>query len=129
MRLYVVRHAKSAPGDPDDLRPLTEEGRQQARELARRLASLPEPPVLVLTSPLLRARETAAAIARATRAELRVDERLAPGATAPGVREAVAGERGPVVAVAHQPDCSHIASAVSGFDPGFPPAGMAELEL
>ena len=129
MRLYVVRHAKSAPGDPDDLRPLTEEGREQARGLARRLAALPEPPVLVLTSPLLRARETAAAIARATGAELRVDDRLAPGATAGGVRDAVARERGPVVTVGHQPDCSQIASELSGRDPGFPPAGVAELEL
>ena len=38
MRLILVRHAKAAPGDPDALRPLTADGRTQARELAERLA-------------------------------------------------------------------------------------------
>ena len=33
MRLYLVRHAQAAPGEPDDLRPLTPEGRDQARAL------------------------------------------------------------------------------------------------
>ena len=63
MRLFLVRHAEAAPGDPDDLRPLTPGGRDTARELATRLAV--EEPEAVLTSPLLRARETAAAIADA----------------------------------------------------------------
>jgi phosphohistidine phosphatase SixA len=34
-----------------------------------------------------------------------------------------------VAAVCHQPDCSDIALAVSGSDPGFPPAGMVALTL
>ena len=36
MRLFVVRHAEAAPGEPDDLRTLTAHGKQQARELGRR---------------------------------------------------------------------------------------------
>ena len=36
---------------------------------------------------------------------------------------------GPVATVGHQPDCSEIALALIGRDPGFPVAGMAELEL
>lgn len=130
MRLYLVRHAEAARGEPDELRPLTRAGREQARALGERLAAIDPRPAVVLTSPLLRARETAAAIARATGAELRVDERLAPGATAASLAEAVSGAPEPVVAVVHQPDCSEIAVAVSGGpDPGFPPAGMAVLEL
>lgn len=35
----------------------------------------------------------------------------------------------PVVAVCHQPDCSEIALALTGRDPGFPPGGVAELTL
>jgi len=127
MRLYLVRHAKSDPGSPDELRPLNAKGRKQARELAEGLAGAQ--PSLVLTSPLVRAYETAAAIATATGAELRVDERLRPGATAAGLLEAVASEDGPVVAVGHQPDCSEIAVELTGADPGFKPAGMLELEL
>ena len=127
VRLFLVRHAHADPGEPDELRPLSEQGRVQARALAVRLAAA-EPDV-VLSSPLLRARETAAAIARGTGAELRVDERLSPGATAASLRAAVAGAAATVVAVGHQPDCSEIALELTGRDPGFAPAGVAELDL
>ena len=128
MRLILVRHAHASPGTPDDLRTLSAEGREQARELADRLAA--ETPEIVLSSPLLRARETADAIARAAGAPLRVDERLAPGATADTVLEAAVDAGGTVVAVGHQPDCSEIAMELGGGpNPGFPPAGFVELEL
>jgi phosphohistidine phosphatase SixA len=130
VRLYLVRHAESAPGHPDELRTLTAHGRVQAGELGARLAAAPEPPAVVLSSPLLRARETAAAIARATGANLRLDERLAPGMTLASLRAAAwASAATTAVAVAHQPDCSTVALELTGRDPGFPPAGLAELEL
>jgi phosphohistidine phosphatase SixA len=132
MRVFLIRHAKADPGEPDEpdeLRPLTESGREQARELAARLSRHATPPAIVLTSPLLRARQTAEPIARATGAEVRIDQRLAPGASATLLREAMEGLDGPVAAVGHQPDCSEIAFALSGRDPGFPAAGMLELEL
>ena len=76
----------------------------------------------VLSSPLLRARETAEAIARAAGLEAEPDERLAPGADADDLREAVAGRGDTVVAVGHQPDCSEIVLALTGervpFEPG-----------
>ena len=128
MRLFLVRHAEAAPGHPDELRPLTAAGREQARALGERLAA--EQPDLVLSSPLLRARETAAAIARATGAELRIDERLAPGATLVGLLAAADGLPEPLVAVGHQPDCGEIAAELTGgAPPAYPPAGLAELEL
>lgn len=127
--VYLCRHAKAAPGDPDELRELTGKGRTQARALAERLAELPEPPVLVLTSPLVRARQTAEEVAGATGASLRVEPRLAPGATVGALRAAVSGEAGPVATVGHQPDCSEIALALTGADPGFAPGAMAELRL
>ena len=129
MLVYVCRHAKAADGEPDELRELTEKGVRQARELAERLAALPEPPVLVLTSPLVRARQTAEEVARATGAPLLVEPRLAPGATVEDLRAAVASEPGPVATVGHQPDCSEIAYAVSGADPGFSPGAMAAFEV
>jgi phosphohistidine phosphatase len=125
--LILVRHAHADPGDPDELRPLSPRGRDEARALGERLAA--DAPELVLTSPLLRARETAAAIARAAGAELRVEERLAPGATADDVVEATAGAAGAVVAVGHQPDCSEIAFALGGSAVDFPPAGAIAIEL
>jgi phosphohistidine phosphatase SixA len=127
VRLFLVRHAHSDPGDPDELRPLSARGREQARDLAERLTGVE--PSLVVASPLLRARETASAIAKATRAELRVDDRLAPGADAEGVLDAIAGADGPVVAVGHQPDCSEIAAALGAGERDFPTAGVVEVDL
>ena len=130
MQLYLVRHADSTPGDPDELRPLSDEGREQARELGERMRDDGVVPDLVLTSPLLRARETGDALARATGATSEADERLAPGATAETLREAISGRGEQVVVVGHQPDCGRIAATLSGGEePRFPPAGMAVIEL
>ena len=130
MQLYLVRHADATPGDPDELRPLSDEGREQARELGERMRDDGVLPDVVLTSPLLRARETGDALARATGAISEADERLAPGATAETLREAISGRGEHVVVVGHQPDCGRIAATLSGEEePRFPPAGMAVIEL
>ena len=129
MRLYLCRHAEATSGEPDELRELTPLGVQQAQELGERLAALGDPPQLVLTSPLRRARQTAAEIERALGVPVRIGEELAPGATIDTLMRAIDGEQGPVAVVGHQPDCSEIAYAVIGRDPGFPVAGMVVLEL
>ena len=127
MRLFLVRHAEAAPGDPDELRPLTKAGREAARELGTTLAE--EEPQAVVSSPLLRARETAGAIADAAGLEPETDDRLAPGATADDLRSAVAGRGDTVVAVGHQPDCSEIVFALTGREVRFPAGGFHELTL
>jgi phosphohistidine phosphatase SixA len=129
MHVFLVRHAHSDPGDPDELRPLSARGRGEARALAERLAGHATPPRIVISSPLLRARETAEAISEATSAELRIDERLAPGATLELLRESLEGAGEPVAIVGHQPDCSEIAIALTGSDPGFPTGGVVEVDL
>lgn len=130
MQLYLVRHAEASPGNPDELRPLTEEGREQARELGERLKADGVAPAVVLTSPLLRARETGEALARATGSRSEADDRLAPGATAETVRDAVEGRGDQVVVVGHQPDCGRITAALrGGEEPPFPAGGMVVLEL
>lgn len=127
MRLFVVRHAEAAPGEPDELRPLTEAGRAAARALAAQLAA--EDVQLVLSSPLQRARETAGEIARTTRAPLEVDDRLAPGATPEGLRAIAEGRGDTVVAVGHQPDCGEVVFAFTGRIERFEPATFVEVEL
>jgi phosphohistidine phosphatase len=130
MRVYLVRHAEAEPGEPDELRTLTPHGRRQAQELAKRFARRGILPEVVLSSPLLRARQTADAIAAGTGVAAEPDERLAPGATADDLRAAVAGRGDIVVVVGHQPDCGQIAAAISGGPtPEFPAAGVRELAL
>ena len=127
MRLVIVRHAEAAPGEPDDLRPLTSAGREQARTLGRRLREQGIDLPAVVSSPLLRARETAAALGLG---DPDVDERLAPGATPADIRDAAAGRGETVVVVGHQPDCGHAVAVLSGGpEPAFPPCGHVLLEL
>ena len=127
MRLVLIRHAEAAPGDPDELRALTPAGQQQARLLGERLRADGVVADAVLTSPLLRARETAAALGFGEPEPL---DELGPGATADGVREAIAGRGDTVVVVGHQPDCSVVTAALrGGAEPAFPPAGVQIIEL
>ena len=127
MRLFLIRHAEAERGEPDELRRLTLEGRDAARRLGEDLSG--EGIELVLASPLLRARETAELIAKGCGAEVDVDDRLAPGAGLAEVRAAVEGRGEAVAVVGHQPDCSNVAVALTGRDPGFPAAGLARLDL
>ena len=127
MQLVIVRHAEAAPGEPDDLRPLTSAGREQARTLGKRLRAQGIDPDAVVSSPLLRARETAAALGLG---DPDVDERLAPGATPADIRDTAAGRGETVVVVGHQPDCGHAVAVLSGGpEPAFPPCGHVLLEL
>jgi phosphohistidine phosphatase len=130
MRLLLIRHADALPGEPDDLRTLSPAGREAARELGERLAGEGVQPSAILTSPLLRARETGEALADALGCEAEPSEAIAPGATAESVRSAVAGRGEIVIVVAHQPDCGRIAAELGdGTEPAFPPAGLVELRL
>lgn len=130
MQLYLVRHAEAAGGEPDELRALTPAGREQARSLGARFRESGVRPDAILTSPLLRARETGTLIGRELGLDSATDERLAPGATAETVANVVAGLGEVVVLVGHQPDCSRIAAALSGGpEPDFPPAGSFAVAL
>jgi len=130
VRLYLVRHAEAAAGGGQRAQLIGLTGRRQARELGARLAAEGAAGAAVITSPLLRARETGEEIARALGTEPHPDERLAPGATASGIREAVEEHGDAAVAVAHQPDCGRIAAELTGGpEPRFPTAGMVVIEL
>lgn len=79
--LYVVRHGQTAwnvegrlQGTADQ--PLNEAGREQAKRCARLLADAISGPVTIVSSPLSRACDTAAAIAGALGAAVELDERL-----------------------------------------------------
>jgi phosphohistidine phosphatase len=127
MRLVIVRHAEAAPGKPDEFRTLTPGGREQARTLGRRLRELGLEPDAIVSSPLLRARETASALGLGTP---EVDERLAPGASPGNVRDAALGRGETVLVIGHQPDCGRAVAALAGGpEPAFPPCGHVVVEL
>jgi phosphohistidine phosphatase len=112
MDLLLWRHADAADGTPDLARPLTERGHGQARAIAKWLQKRLPAGIRVLTSPAVRARETAAALGL----PLEVMDQLAPDA-APSALIAAAGwpdaERA-VLIVGHQPTLGETAAALLG---------------
>jgi phosphohistidine phosphatase len=76
MKLYLVRHAiaeDAAEYEDDSLRPLTEKGREKMKKIAAALRELGVAPDLIVSSPYLRASQTAAILAK----ELKYKEELA----------------------------------------------------
>ena len=126
MRLVLIRHAEAAPGDPDELRTLTPEGHDRARRLGDKLRADGLWPNAVLSSPLLRARETASDLGFGAPEP---HDALAPGATVEEVRGAVEGRGDTVIAVGHQPDCSEIVLELTGRDVRFKPGSFHEVAL
>jgi phosphohistidine phosphatase len=130
LRLFLIRHADAESGEPDESRRLSPEGREQARALGKRLADEGVRPDAVLTSPLLRARQTGDALAEALACTSEPSDALAPGASAATVQSAIEGRGETVIVIGHQPDCGQIAAELGdGTEPRFPPAGMVELHL
>lgn len=76
MKLYLVRHAiaeDAADYEDDSLRPLTEKGREKMKRIASALAGLGVAPDLIVSSPYVRASQTASVLAK----ELNYKEELA----------------------------------------------------
>lgn len=67
MRLSLLRHAQAddpVSNQPDWDRPLTKRGQLDAKEMARRMKVAKHTPDLILSSPAIRARQTAEAFAK-----------------------------------------------------------------
>jgi phosphohistidine phosphatase len=113
VRVHLLRHAHAGDafewiGD-DDLRPLTRKGRRQAERLGAFLEAHAVRPDVIITSPLVRARQTAEIVAEALGMTVKTDRRLGAGF---GKRElwALLDESGAreVLLVGHDPDFSSL---------------------
>lgn len=129
-RVYLVRHAKAEPHAGDDAaRRLTSEGRER---FARHLGALRGRLAIarVVTSPFVRARQTAELLARATGAALEEDPRLGSGASEGDelldlVREAAPG----TAFVGHNPELAAAVARAAGRDVEVKPGAVAELAV
>jgi phosphohistidine phosphatase len=75
--LWLLRHADAADGPPDDERPLTERGVMQAQDAGHAMAALGVTIDSCLSSPKLRAMQTAQLVCASLGVEVTVDSRLA----------------------------------------------------
>lgn len=79
MNLYLIRHGESESGDkPDEERALTPAGLEQATAMARRVTGFPDPPTVLFSSPLLRARQTAEPFGQGWNLSIQTAEWLRP---------------------------------------------------
>src|SRR5438874_12508273 len=124
MQLYLVRHGIAVDGGeamPDGSRGLTDKGRRRFHRTARAFGKLGHKLDLILTSPLVRAVQTAEILAGATKhGEVAVLEELDPKFDVATLRTAVAKrarKSGAVALVGHEPQLSLALAALSGVSP------------
>lgn len=116
MRVLFIRHGaaadKAMSGGSDLERHLTDEGREEARDMFKALATLYREPNLVISSAAVRARETAEIFSSCFgNAKLAESKLLNPGCAFKEFRKLVSelsGKADFIVIVGHEPDFSHI---------------------
>jgi phosphohistidine phosphatase len=124
--LWLLRHGDAADGSPDAERPLTEKGTRQARNAGRALARLGVTVDACLTSPKVRAAQTARVACEALGIEPQLEPKLSGG---PFDAEALAAGLGDnVLLVGHDPDFSMAVHALTGAQVRMKKGGLAGIE-
>ena len=122
VQLYLIRHGVAAErGDayPDDSkRPLTAEGISRLRKQAKALDALGVTFDVIISSPLVRTRQTADIVAEALKAKPAVvlSDALAPAGTPEAVIQELArhSKQGAVALVGHEPNLGELAARLIG---------------
>jgi phosphohistidine phosphatase len=131
IRVYLVRHgdADKAAAGGDAARCLTAEGRERfealAAELKGQLAL-----ARVLSSPLVRARETAEILSRVTGVPAEIEGELAPGRSSGRAILALArGWDAGAALVGHNPEMAEAIAIAAGRGVGVPAGSIAAVDL
>jgi phosphohistidine phosphatase len=121
MRLFFLRHGIAEPGHSglrDFDRQLTAEGRAELEDVARGMRRLKVRPDPLLSSPLVRARQTAEAVAPLLGATVEIADELRSGASFEAFQQLARryGAAESLMFVGHEPDFSETAAALIGAD-------------
>ena len=133
MIVYLLRHGDAEPASEavaEFDRKLTDKGVKQSKRVGKALARLELRPNAIITSPLVRARQTAELVADALGLEVAEDERLECGARWQDLQQVVE-DRAPgeaVMFVGHEPDFSEIVRVLTGGEIDVKKAGVACVE-
>jgi phosphohistidine phosphatase len=122
MDLFLIRHADAVPfsefSGPDEDRFLTERGHREARHLGELFKAKGFLPTTIVTSPLLRARETGQEFASAlgfSSSQIQISKQLAPGGKLRKLAKLLNQLQSPAVAlVGHMPDLSELTGWLIG---------------
>jgi phosphohistidine phosphatase len=119
MRLSIMRHGPAedhAASGRDFDRALTASGRDRVRDVAKALVEADEHPLVLLSSSLVRALQTAEIVANVAKVSaVETRKELAPGGDLMAlVREVVAAGTKRVMLVGHEPDLGELAGHLAG---------------
>ena len=124
--LWLLRHGDAAQGSPDAERPLTKKGETQSRAAGRALKALDVKMDACLTSPKVRAADTARLACEEIGIEPTLEPKLAGG---PFDAEALAAGLGEnVLLVGHDPDFSMAVHELTGAQVRMKKGGLAAVE-
>lgn len=125
--IWLLRHGDAAEGSPDAERPLTDKGREQARAAGAALKALGVELDACLTSPKVRAADTARIVCEQLGdVEPQLEPKLAGG---PFDAEALAAGLGDdVLLVGHDPDFSAAVHALTGGQVRMKKGGLAGID-
>jgi phosphohistidine phosphatase len=123
--LWLLRHAEAADGGPDDDRPLTERGARQADAVGIALARLGTHIDVCLSSPKLRARQTAERACERLGVEVILEPRLAGEPF--DVHDLTAGH-GDVLLIGHDPSFSLLLHDLTGAQARMSKGGLAGID-
>ena len=125
--IWLLRHGDAAEGSPDAERPLTDKGREQSRAVGAALKAIGVELDACLTSPKVRAAETARlACEQLGDVDPKLEPKLAGG---PFDAEALAAGLGDdVLLVGHDPDFSAAVHSLTGAQVRMKKGGLAGVE-
>ncbi|HEX4735832.1 MAG TPA: histidine phosphatase family protein [Thermoleophilaceae bacterium] len=123
--IWFLRHGDAEDGQPDFERKLTDKGRRQSADAGATLDALGVELDLCLTSPRVRARETAEHACEYLDVEIAIEERLQGGRF--DALELAAGLDN-VLLVGHEPDFSDAVAELTGARVDLKKGGLAAVQ-
>jgi phosphohistidine phosphatase len=123
--IWLLRHGEAEDGSPDEARRLTPKGEEQARAAGAALKALGVELELCLTSPRVRAEQTARLACEALDVEVSIDDRLSGG---PIDAEELAAGLDEVLLVGHDPDFSMAVHDLTGAQVRMKKGGLAGVD-
>lgn len=130
MLITLMRHgAAAALASSDALRPLTESGRQEVKVAAERLSDF-ELPDSIISSPYLRARQTAEIIAESNQLLIEAPwPEITPAGNVENVLEMISQRDGAIFLVLHMPLIALLIDALTGERLSIPTASIFTMKL
>ncbi len=140
MKLFLVRHGIAVDGlsqeiKTDAQRPLTHEGIEESELVARGIKRAGSKIEHLISSPLVRARQTAEIFAdtfKIERSQIEISQTLAPGGDHTELYKLLKGKKADSLALfGHEPDMSELAQNLLGaeFQIPFKKAGVCRIDV